>query len=199
MYTKKRLLLTISIGMVLGKGYAHAATVSPFDVLGFEVATDWTSTTVQPTLSTQHTEGSSSLAVKAVGYTLLKSVPFSISSPLGSTISLDLFLPTQQPNPNWFGAVQLYVDCPSKNAFNAFVGQVELTGLKVNVFNSLSFPVAQSVQNSIGVSCSNLDLSIAVNVPSNATGTYLLDDIQGVGVTATAPIPTDTRSRTFYM
>lgn len=51
----------------------------------------------------------------------------------------------------------------------------------------------------IGASCSDLDLSIAINVPSNATGTFLLDNIQGIGVTTTAPIPSDTRSRTYYM
>jgi hypothetical protein len=192
--------LTLGIGsVVLAVGGKARATVSS-DILGFEVAADWTSQTVIPTLSSQHSEGSSSLAVKAAGYVTLKSTAFPLTEPLAATISMDVFLPPQQPNPNYFGAVQLYVDCPSKNIFNAFVGQVELTGKSLNVFNRLSFPVPQALSNSVGSSCSNFDISIALNVPSNATGTYLLDDIQGVGIESVPPIPpASDQSRTFYM
>ena len=40
-----------------------------------------------------------------------------------------MVIPTQQPNQFFFGSVQLSANAPSRNVFNQFLAQVELTGL----------------------------------------------------------------------
>jgi FtsP/CotA-like multicopper oxidase with cupredoxin domain len=158
------------------------------DIFGFEDPNDFSSSTVALGSSSVHTEGSFSISAKAKGFNVLKSSTFELTNKLGGSISLDLFLPQEQPNPFWFGAVQLYVECPSKNVFNAFVSQVELTGKTRNAFNRLTFPVPASIADSIGA-CADFNFSVALNVPTDATGTYLLDNIQGVTKTPTTPLP----------
>jgi len=158
-------------------------------VLGMEDPYEWTGSGVTVGFDTRHTQGESSVALAAKGFVTIKSQTFELTQALGRTISMDFFLPTQQANPFWFGAVQVYVDCPSRNVFNAFVGQVELTGKTRGAFNALSFPVSSSIINSVGSSCSDFDLSISVNVPNDSTGTYLIDNLRGVPVTRTTVLP----------
>jgi FtsP/CotA-like multicopper oxidase with cupredoxin domain len=158
------------------------------DIFGFEDPNDFSSSTVTLGSSSNHTEGSASVSVKAGGYNVLKSATFELTNKLGASISLDLFLPPQQPNPYWLGAVQLYVECPSKSVYNAFVSQVELTGKTPNAFNRLSFPVSAAIADQIG-SCRDFNFSVALNVPIDATGTYLFDNVQGVTKTPNSPLP----------
>jgi FtsP/CotA-like multicopper oxidase with cupredoxin domain len=157
--------------------------------LGMEDPYEWTGTGVTPDFSAQHTEGESSVALRAQNYVTIKSRTFALTQALASTITMDFFLPTQQPNPYWLGAVQLYLDCPSKAVNNAYVGQVELTGKTIGAWNRLSFPVSSTIRSSVGSSCTDFDLSIAVNVPFNATGLYLVDNVLGIPKTATTVLP----------
>jgi len=140
-------------------------------------------------ISSNHTQGSFSVSANAKGFQVLKSGTFELTQKLGSNVSLDFFLPQQQPNPSWFGAVQLYVDCPSKGINNAFVGQVELTGKTRNAFNHLTFPVSSTIANQVGNTCADFDFSLALNLPNEATGTYLIDNLQGIANTPTTPLP----------
>jgi FtsP/CotA-like multicopper oxidase with cupredoxin domain len=151
-------------------------------ILGMEDPLEWKGVvgTITPTYSTMKTEGQSSVALAARGYVMIQGQPSELTGALSSPMSMDFFLPTQQPNPYWFGAVQLYVNCPSKNVNRAYVGQVELTGKNKGAWNRLSFPVPYSIGNSLSDSCSDFFLEIALNVPNNATGTYLVDNILGV-------------------
>jgi FtsP/CotA-like multicopper oxidase with cupredoxin domain len=158
-------------------------------MLGFEDPYDWSSTQLALGQDTRHSEGSFAMSMEAKGYSTFKSGVFALTGSLATTITLDFLMPTTQPNPYWLGAVQLYVDCPSKNVFNAYVGQVELTGKPLNTFNQLSFPVPAAITGTIDGSCSDFDLSIAVNVPANATGTYLIDNLRGIPTTPSSPLP----------
>ena len=45
------------------------------------------------------------------------------------------------PNPSWLGAVQMYLTCPSANFFNQYIGEDELTGLPLNNYSTLSYPI----------------------------------------------------------
>ena len=85
--------------------------------------------------------------------------------------------------------MQLYADCPSKGVNNAFLSQVELTGKPTGTYNTLSFPVPAAISSAVGSSCEDFDLRVTVNVPTNATGTYLLDNIRGVTITPTTVLP----------
>src|SRR5262249_1853080 len=77
-----------------------------------------------------------------------------------------------------------------KGVNNAFLSQVELTGKPVNQFSTLAFAVPAAVASSVGSYCEDFDLRVAVNVPTNATGTYLIDNIRGgVASTPASPLP----------
>ncbi len=145
---------------------------------------------IQPSLDARHTEGSSSMAVKAQGFVSLKSRPFPLTQALASTLSVDFFVPSQQPNPNFYGQVQLVVDCPSKNVFSQFIGQVDFTGKPLNAFSRLNFPVPSNIASAIGSSCEDFDIAVNINVPTNATGTYLVDNLLGITAVANTPLPT---------
>jgi len=146
----------------------------PAEVLGFEKASDW-SAGVATSASSVATQGLSSLSVSAHGYVTIHSISF--SSSIAAAVAYDLLLPTQQTNAFWFGQTQFYVDCPARNVHNAFVGQAELTGLPTGLFTTIKIPVPTSIVNSVG-NCSNLALTIVLNVPTTQTSPYLLDNIR---------------------
>jgi FtsP/CotA-like multicopper oxidase with cupredoxin domain len=162
------------------------------DTLHFEDPYVWISSVagITPSLDPRHTEGANSVAVNAHGFVSLKSRPFALTAALASTLALDFFVPTQQPNPFFFGQVQLVVDCPSKNVFSQFIGQVDFTGRPLGAFSRLNFPVPSNIASAIGSSCEDFDIAVNINVPSNATGTYLVDNLLGIAVQANTPLPT---------
>jgi hypothetical protein len=125
------------------------------------------------------TQGSGSLGVSATGYTEIVSRSFNTAQLTGvtSSLSIDVFVPTKQPNPYWVGAIQLFATCPAAGIFNTYLGQGELTGLFQGEFNTVTFPTLPS--NLIGAfsnpgnSCS---LRVALNVNAGS-GEYLLDNL----------------------
>jgi len=152
-----------------------ALTAPAAEVLGFENATDW-ATTVAHANNAMATQGQASLSVNAAGNVSIHSATF--TSGVGAQGVYDLFLPTQQTNQFWFGQTQLYIDCPSRGVNNAFVGQVDLTGLPVGVFTTIKIPFPSTIRNAIGASCSNMALTVVLNVPTTQTAAYLLDNFR---------------------
>ena len=69
------------------------------------------------------------------------------------------------------------------------IGRSSLTGKPHNAFNTLTFPVP-SGRSQIGNSCDDFRPARQVNVPVNATGTYLLDNVRGIAVVQATPLPT---------
>jgi lysophospholipase L1-like esterase len=150
-------------------------------VLGFEEVEAWHTTqgsiAVEATSATA-TEGAASLAVKPAGFGVITSRPFSVQSAITGPASFDLFVPSDQANPYWFGATQLYLNCPSHDVHDAYLGQAELTPLATDRFHTLRFPIPQWALPALDEGCADLSLSIALNVPWDERGTYLLDDLQ---------------------
>jgi len=166
-------------------------------ILGMESASDWTITSgsIVGTSFENKTQGNQSLAIQPQGYATLTSLPMTSISPVDPSIKLDIRLPSQQPNPSWLGAVQLFVSLPSSGLNNAFLGQKELTGLSLEQFHTLEFPVPDSIRAALnGATYSDLRLSIALNVPTPGAGVYYIDNIQvGPVTTPTTETFTDYR------
>lgn len=157
------------------------ATSANSAILGFEDAEAWfvSQGSMQPPRSSPTaSEGASSVALNPAGYAVVKSASFPVLSAVTGQISYDLWLPPAPVNPYWLGATQLYLDCPSRNIFNAYSGQVELTGLSLGQFNTLPFSLSESTRAALEEGCEDLSISIALNVPWDDTGTYLLDKLQ---------------------
>ncbi len=160
------------------------------DILGFEDPYDWISTVaaIQPGVSTNRRQGRHSVSLAAKNFVELRGRQFNLTATLPTSITLD-FLQPSQATPPTFGAVQLFADCPSKGVNNAFLSQVDLIGKPVNAFTTLTFAVPAAVRTSVGSSCEDFNLRVTLNVPSNATGNYLFDNIRNVTITPTTVLP----------
>ena len=160
------------------------------DILGFEDPNDWISTVaaIQPGVSTNRVQGRHSVSLAAKNFVELRGRQFNLTAALPTTITLS-FLQPSQATPPTFGAVQMYADCPSKGVNNAFLSQVDLIGLPINMFNTLTFTVPAAIRTAVGSSCEDFNLRVTVNVPSNATGNYLFDNIRNVAITPTTVLP----------
>jgi lysophospholipase L1-like esterase len=161
-------------------------------VLGFEELEAWATTqgsiSVDAT-SANATEGASSLAVRPAGFGVITSRPFSVRSAITGPASFDVYVPSDQANPYWFGATQLYLNCPSRNVYNAYVGQAELTPLQTERFHTVRFPIPDWTLPALAEGCADLSLSIALNVPWDERGTYLLDNLQlGTAADSVSPV-----------
>lgn len=170
----------------------RSALTAATDVFGFEVPGDWSTTTAGAVLSqsTTHSQGSFSLQVKpssSNGFTPIASVPLSTPPAISPTLAWDVMLPKQQPNPSWFGTAQMYLNCPSRNIFSAFLGQVELTGKPLNVWNTISFPLTNAqITSLLQAGYTDLTVTVVLNVPVPTTGVYLVDNLRFIPLAANA-------------
>src|SRR4051812_48120318 len=91
-----------------------ASALSAQDILGFESSNSWRASSGRVAVAANHTQGDTAFALSApTGYTTLVSAPVASTAPglvglnaAGSTLSVDLLVPTQQPNAFYFGALQ---------------------------------------------------------------------------------------------
>src|SRR4051812_15404119 len=170
------------------------------DILGFEAVGGWTLTQGQVqsvTLTTTRTKGASGLALtKPSGFVRIESAKLASTTPdltkieRGASAALDFMIPTEQVGPYWTGAVQMYISVPSRNLYNAYLGQVELTGTRTAVYSTLRFQIPDATADVIkGATFSDLTFGIVVNVPVNSPGVYRLDNLRIKG--KKPPAPTD--------
>ena len=166
--------------------------VQSAQLMGFETLASWSTTTSGAVLSLSptHSQGVSSLALRpsnSNGFTPMRSVPLSTLTVVSPTLAWDVMLPTQQPNPTWQGTAQTYVNCPSRGIYSAFLGQVELTGKPLNVWNTITFPLNNDqVTRLLQSGYSDLTFTVVVNVQVPTSGTYRVDNLRFVPVAGNA-------------
>lgn len=165
-------------GSAIGKS-RHAITSVGARVLGFEApVTDWLPLWSSPTVAqsdVERTEGSAALALSGGGWMSIASPRLSKQGPTPEAITLDIRLPQEQPDPFWFGTVELLLDAPSVGLNQALAAQVPLTGLPVEEWRTLSFPLPAFIRNALAGDWTDLRLNVIVNTPSGAPGVYYLD------------------------
>lgn len=171
-----------------------AVVIPGTSVLGFETSGAWAvSSGTVAQVASPRTQGASALQVTAPqNYTALVSValssglaPLASLTDIGATVQLDLQLPTSQPNPNYYGAVQLYINVPSKGVNNQFLGQTDLTGKQLGTFQTYQFPVTDFVRSKLaGQTYSDLTFTIGLNAPAGAQGKYVFDNLRSTSPTA---------------
>ena len=152
----------------------RSAVVLSSDVLGFESPSLWQAG-VALTRNNAHTQGAFSLGVAAKGYVPVTSVALPPPIKVDPTLTVNLSLPTTQANPFWFGALPVFFNSPSANIYNAYVGQVELTGLPLGSFQTLPLKVPDDLRARIQPNATDFKVTVVINVPVESTGVYLLD------------------------
>lgn len=158
----------------------HAAALTLTDenarVLGFENANDWSN---DAGLSSQKTEGSSSLAVAVSGWTEVTSIPLSTLGAVADNLSIDVLLPAAT---TW-GEVRVVLKVPSQGEHYRDLGGVPLADRGAGSFHTLGFSIPADLQAKLAQSYSDLTVTVIVNGPS---GQYLLDRLF-VGQDASVP------------
>jgi hypothetical protein len=104
--------------------------------------------------------------------------PFStVGLATNNALSVDLFIPTGQPNPFYTGALQMHLSCPFGGVNNQYIGQVELTGKPLNQYSTLRFPLPQAVRTTLARQLNDCSFTLSLNV--NPTGnTWILDRLR---------------------
>jgi hypothetical protein len=147
-------------------------------ILGFELPGSWSSAAPLSLNATLKTQGLSGLNVGGSGYRMLVSSALQTPLlPIGPTLRLDFYLPGNQPNPQWFGAVQAYASCPSAGLSNVYLGQAELTGKPTNRFSTLAFSVPANVRTALSQVRTDCFFSLAVNT-NQTTVAPVIDNLR---------------------
>jgi hypothetical protein len=72
----------------------------------------------------------------------------------------------------------VYLNCPSRGVYDAFLGSANLTGLPLETYNTITLAVPSSVAANLnGGSFSDLTIKIILDVPT-ASGRHLLDNFR---------------------
>ena len=155
------------------------------DVLGFESAADWSldvsdsGTTAIVGLNPNRTQGESSLEVIAQNFARFNSAPVSSIGTVGPLVLIDVLLPTSQANQFWYGDAQMFVNSPTLGIFNVPFNDIPLTGLALGSWQTLAFQMPAATASTIANGVyADLTFSFVLNVPSNETGHYLIDNIR---------------------
>ncbi len=161
-------------------GSAACAAASSRDRLfGFEDPQSWSSSNATLSLVTSPIrQGCGALGIQGSGYMPIKSTEFAAGGlTVTNALSVDLFIPNNQPNQFYLGALQMYLSCPSVASFNQYIGQVELTGKPQNAYSTLRFPLPTAVKNTLNQAPNDCTWGFALNAnPTNRT--WILDNLR---------------------
>jgi hypothetical protein len=148
-------------------------------LFGFESVQDWSSSQATLSLVTSPvTQGCGALGIQGQGYIPIKGGTFATSGlPVSAALSTDLFIPNNQPNQFYLGALQMYLSCPSGNVSNQYIGQVELTGKPQNTYSTLRFPLPAPVRTTLTSNLNDCFFSFALNV-NQTNRTWILDNLR---------------------
>jgi hypothetical protein len=148
-------------------------------LFGFEDVGTWSSSQAVLSLVTAPlTQGCGALGIEGQGFLPIAGSTFTTQGlAVGTQASVDLFIPSNQPNPFWLGALQMFLSCPSGAVNNQYIGQVELTGKPQNSYSTLRFPLSAAVRANLTRNLTDCSFSFGLNV--NATGRkWLLDKLR---------------------
>ena len=153
------------------------------DLFGFEDASLWSSS-AELALSDVRVQALHSLSVRGGGFHFVSSTPMQSVELSGDSVVVALRLPPEQPNPHWWGDVQLVLHAPSIGLREVSVGVVPLTGLPTREFVDLEFSLEQFVLDALSADYDDLVIRLALNTPHDATGIYRFDNMRFAGVSS---------------
>jgi hypothetical protein len=148
-------------------------------LFGFEDPMQWTTSSATLSLVTSPvTQGCGALGIAGSGYIPITGAAFTAGGlSLSPALSVDLFIPNNQPNQFYLGALQMYLSCPSVGSNNQYIGQVELTGKPQNQYSTLRFPLPAAVTQTLQRAPDDCFWSFALNV-NNTGKTWSLDNLR---------------------
>lgn len=183
--TFSRFVVTVS-ALLLTSGQALAAETP--ETLSLD--TPWACSGGNPISSTDRTEGTASMKMRAAGYSACQSEAFSCADITTSDeILIDVKLPSYLPNPYWVGDIGLFAEVPSAGLYNAWVGMSILTGLPTNEWVTISIAPTQAMLTALAGNCSDARIKFALNTSAQ---NVLVDNIRFKSTSFTMSMPVET-------
>jgi hypothetical protein len=151
-------------------------------LMGFDDASMWSMLWSAGTLSNNFitkSQGSSSMQISGNGWQQFKSIDINTNElpSVTNRLLVDLFIGGNQTNLWWLGQIQLYINCPSANIYNQYVGLAELTNLPLDNFSTLGFTLPQNIMDVLNGNHTDLSISLSINTNS-LTGPYYFDNMR---------------------
>jgi DNA-binding protein YbaB len=169
-----------------------SGSTPPVVDLGFENLAGWSSPqAVLASVLNPVTQGTRSLRISnVIGMTDIISANFSSAlAAQGSTLlRFDLWLPSNQPNPAFFGSVAAIISIPSANISSANLGSRALTPLTQNQFNTLEFTLPDNVRQALDGDHGDVKLRLVLSVNSGS-GPWYLDNVRFASLGPPPPPP----------
>jgi hypothetical protein len=159
-------------------------------VLGFERA-GWTATGATAAASNEHTKGTQSLAVTPLSLPnppneidLVSPGLSSAASALagigddGTSLLVDVQLPTQLGNPHNAGSLQLWISCPSRG-LDVYAGKASFKDARLGIFRTVTFAIPSEVSAALREpGWTDLVLHFRLHTPGRDSGTYVFDNVR---------------------
>ncbi len=149
-------------------------------VMSFERPSLWsfTSGTGSKSYSLIKTHGKYAMQIQGNGYQEIKSINLQTTKLNEKDyIKFDLFVGSNQPNPYWYGLVQLYVSCPSAYIYNQHIGQAMLDPMPLDSYNTVTIALPSNVKNALAGNHNDFSFSISINT-NPGSGPYYLDNLR---------------------
>jgi len=158
--------------------YDESPTFVCSPVLCFEDASLWTpvwgSSTVMAN-SLDRVEGLEALSVVPNDFVWLESAYMDQTVARGFNMLQLSFKMTTMPNPYYYGSIMFFFDSPSQGIYNQWVGQLDLTGLPLGIWNTKVLVVPSSLGALLaGKTFTDFRVRMAINIPKNS-GRVLFD------------------------
>jgi len=156
------------------------SNLSPRDRLfGFEDPQSWSSSNSSLSLVTSPvTQGCGALGVAGQNFIQITGAPFTTAGlTVTPGLSVDLFIPNNQPNPFFIGNLQVLLSCPSGGVNNQFIGQVALTGKPLNQFSTLRFALPSQTISTLQRPLNDCFFSWGLNV-NQTNRTWIMDNLR---------------------
>lgn len=148
-------------------------------LFGFEDVQSWSSTNASLSLVTSPlTQGCGALGVAGVNFLQINGATFSTAGlTVQPGLSVDLFIPNNQPNPFFIGNLQVLLSCPSGGVNNQFIGQIALTGKPLNQYSTLRFPLPSQTISTLRTPLNDCSFNFGLNV-NQTNRTWILDNLR---------------------
>jgi hypothetical protein len=125
--------------------------------------------------STDRVDGHFALSMVPNGYTWLESVAMDQSAAKGFRMLALSFKLSTMINPYYYGSIALFFDCPSMGVWNQQVGQIELTGLPLGIWNTKPMMIDPALGSLLtGKTFTDFKVRLVVNIPAGS-GPVLFD------------------------
>lgn len=139
-------------------------------------------TIVAPDTSVRVGDYGYSLSMEGDGYRVIRSPRFCATEwkTYGTSLAVDVYIPSNPGNPWWLGEVALFMDAPSAGMYNSWQGNVQITQFAPGQWHTVEIPLNVQALAALGGTGCDLEIGLVLNA-SSANESYRFDNLRFAG------------------